>query len=182
MDPLWCETCWSTFKFFIILIVPTYYILCISWIRKCLINVSSFTVNSFLHQSTNMVISQSNAVQTAFMHVRKRPIWHMIDMWHFIISKFFLSKQCCTYSLQQRDIVILEFYSESTSYSIGTKFWPAWMFIESNRVRWDWDIPTNFYVCNMFWARWAIIKFIIKHSSTKSLQIWSCKQWFIDWG
>ena len=29
---------WSTFKYFIILIVSTYYILCISWIIKCLID------------------------------------------------------------------------------------------------------------------------------------------------
>jgi len=35
--PLWSETCWSTFKYFIILIVSTNYILCISWIIKCLI-------------------------------------------------------------------------------------------------------------------------------------------------
>jgi len=39
MDRLWSETCWSTFKYFIILIVSTYYILCISWIIKCLIPV-----------------------------------------------------------------------------------------------------------------------------------------------
>ena len=37
MDPQWSETCWSTFKYFIILIVSTYYILCISWVIKCLI-------------------------------------------------------------------------------------------------------------------------------------------------
>jgi len=37
MDPLWSETCWSTFKYFIILIIYTYYILCISWIIKCFI-------------------------------------------------------------------------------------------------------------------------------------------------
>jgi len=36
MDPLRSETCWSTFKYFIILIVSTNYILCISWIIKCL--------------------------------------------------------------------------------------------------------------------------------------------------
>ena len=41
MDPLWSETCWSTFKYFIILIVSTYYILCISWIMKCLIIVDA---------------------------------------------------------------------------------------------------------------------------------------------
>jgi len=35
MDPLWSETCWSTFKYFIIWIVSAYYILCISWIIKC---------------------------------------------------------------------------------------------------------------------------------------------------
>jgi len=40
MDPLWSETCWSTFKYFIILIVSTYYVLCISWIIKCLIMYS----------------------------------------------------------------------------------------------------------------------------------------------
>ena len=32
-----CCACWSTFKCFIILIVSTNYILCISWIIKCLI-------------------------------------------------------------------------------------------------------------------------------------------------
>jgi len=37
MDPLWSETCWSTFKYFIILTVSTYYIFRISWIIKCLI-------------------------------------------------------------------------------------------------------------------------------------------------
>ena len=38
---LWSETCWSTFKYFIILIVSTYYILCISWIVKCLMYLYS---------------------------------------------------------------------------------------------------------------------------------------------
>jgi len=36
MDPLWSETCWSTFKYFIILFVSTYYISCISLAIKCL--------------------------------------------------------------------------------------------------------------------------------------------------
>ena len=36
MDPLWSGTCWSSFKYFIILIISTYYILCIIWIIKCL--------------------------------------------------------------------------------------------------------------------------------------------------
>ena len=36
MGPLWSETCWSTFKYFIILIVSAYYILRIGWITKCL--------------------------------------------------------------------------------------------------------------------------------------------------
>ena len=35
------ETCWSTFKYFIILIVSTYYIFYISWKIKCLIVVFS---------------------------------------------------------------------------------------------------------------------------------------------
>ena len=40
MVPLLSETCWSTFKYFIILILSTY-ILCISWIIKCLIIIDA---------------------------------------------------------------------------------------------------------------------------------------------
>ena len=35
------KTCWSTFKYFIILILSTYYILCISWVIKCLIIIDA---------------------------------------------------------------------------------------------------------------------------------------------
>ena len=38
MDPLWSETCWSTFKYFNL---STYYILCISWITKCFIIIDA---------------------------------------------------------------------------------------------------------------------------------------------
>jgi len=48
MDPLWSETCWSTFKYFIIWIVSTYYILCISWIIKCVHTKDKFYVNNKL--------------------------------------------------------------------------------------------------------------------------------------
>jgi len=41
MDPLWSETCWSTFKYFIILIVSRNYTLCISWTIKCLIVIDA---------------------------------------------------------------------------------------------------------------------------------------------
>ena len=43
MDCLRSETCWKTFKYFIILIVSTNhsYILCISWIIKCLIIIDA---------------------------------------------------------------------------------------------------------------------------------------------
>ena len=41
VDDLWSEICCSTFKYFIILIVSTYYILCISWIVKCLIIIDA---------------------------------------------------------------------------------------------------------------------------------------------
>ena len=39
MDRLWSETCWSNFKYFIILILSTYYILCINWIIECSTNI-----------------------------------------------------------------------------------------------------------------------------------------------
>jgi len=45
MDPLWSETCWSTFKYFIILIVSTYYILCITWIIKYLIIIDGWCIH-----------------------------------------------------------------------------------------------------------------------------------------
>jgi len=41
MDPLCSETCWTTFNYFIILIVSTYYIIYISWIIKCLIIIDA---------------------------------------------------------------------------------------------------------------------------------------------
>jgi len=41
MDPLRSATCWSTFRYFKILIVSTYYLLCIGWIMKCLIIIDA---------------------------------------------------------------------------------------------------------------------------------------------
>jgi len=41
MDPLRSETRWSSFKYFIILILSTYYTLYISWIIKCLIIIDA---------------------------------------------------------------------------------------------------------------------------------------------
>ena len=54
MDPLCSETCWSTFKYFIIWIVSTYYILCISWITKCLITKLIVKYHNFCQQAKNM--------------------------------------------------------------------------------------------------------------------------------
>ena len=44
MDPLRSETCWSTFKYFIILIVSTCYILCIGWMIKCLTDMYIYCI------------------------------------------------------------------------------------------------------------------------------------------
>ena len=49
MDPLRSETCWSTFKHFIILNVSTYYILCIGWIIQCLIFISKIWIMEFFN-------------------------------------------------------------------------------------------------------------------------------------
>ena len=51
MDFLWSETRWSTFKYFIILIVSTYYILCISGIIKFLIIVDA----RFKHEDSSVI-------------------------------------------------------------------------------------------------------------------------------
>ena len=41
MVPPLSETCWGTIKYFLILIVSTCYILCISWIITCLIVIDT---------------------------------------------------------------------------------------------------------------------------------------------
>ena len=48
MDPVWSETCRSTIKYFIILIVSTCYILCTDWIAKCLTPRSSLHPVGFI--------------------------------------------------------------------------------------------------------------------------------------
>jgi len=50
MDPLWCETCLSTFKYFTILIVSTYCILCIGWVIQCLTGIRYLHSESFMHK------------------------------------------------------------------------------------------------------------------------------------
>ena len=76
MDPLWSETCWSTFKYFIILIVSTYFILCISWLIKCLIIIDA---NSSNLKIVNVIISLKNRqpvkkwkVLTSFLQTRRK--------------------------------------------------------------------------------------------------------------
>jgi len=54
MDPPWSETRWSTFKYFVILIVSTYYMLCISWIIKCLIIIDEWCKYEDLYSRIQM--------------------------------------------------------------------------------------------------------------------------------
>ena len=63
MDPLRSEICWSTFKYFIILIVSTNYILCISWIIKCLI-VDARCKHEDSHYSVAVI--ENNQLQRVF--------------------------------------------------------------------------------------------------------------------
>ena len=67
MDLLWPETCWSTFKYFIILIVSKYYILCISWIIKCLIIIDARCE----HESYKGILS-SEVVLPPVLELRSR--------------------------------------------------------------------------------------------------------------
>jgi len=68
MDPLWSETCWCTFKYFIILIVSTYYTLCISWIIKCL---SLTSISAQLHVTCRR--SNQNAHHRPRQHYSIKP-------------------------------------------------------------------------------------------------------------
>ena len=68
MDPLWSEACLSTFKYFIILIVSTYYILCISWTIMCLIIIVALCE----HEDSQIVIRiyiSSGILRCVFMSV-----------------------------------------------------------------------------------------------------------------
>jgi hypothetical protein len=56
MVPLLSETCWSAFKYLVILIVSTYYILCIGWKIKCLITMDNKFQKSFFVPVTNMLL------------------------------------------------------------------------------------------------------------------------------
>jgi len=73
MDPLWSETFWSTFKYFIILIVSTNYILCISWIIKCLIIIDTRCKHEDGHCRYNVTLRRVHATSGA---VEKREVLH----------------------------------------------------------------------------------------------------------
>jgi len=65
-DSLWSETCWSTFKYFIILIVSTYYILCISWIIKCLIIIDAWCKHENVMSLSTQCCTQAQRVTQKF--------------------------------------------------------------------------------------------------------------------
>jgi len=74
MDPLWSETCWSTFKHFIILIVFIYYILCISWTIKCLSLLLLSIRRTPSHCSTTHSHTTWHAATTPHLQIR-------IELW-----------------------------------------------------------------------------------------------------
>ena len=61
MDFLWFETCWSTFEYFVILIASTYYLLCISWIIKCLIIIDIRCKNEDSHVLYSVIYSRKSS-------------------------------------------------------------------------------------------------------------------------
>jgi len=85
MDPLWSETYWSTFKYVIILIVSTYYILCISWIIKCLIPITGSHVHCYMRQVINYQ-------RTAVPHTKKQHFSFYSQTKQFVYNFLFLQK------------------------------------------------------------------------------------------
>jgi len=83
LDPLWSETCWSTFKYFIILIVSTYYILCISWIIQYLIIIDELCKHEDVSGSSKRLINISNRNESQ----RKYSNGLHIIIFHFINNK-----------------------------------------------------------------------------------------------
>ena len=89
MDPLWSETCWSTFKYFIILIVSTYYILCISWIIKCLmLTLYEFGIRNYCHVLLNLEVFANFSLLTFDLTLRLLScgtftVWTVQVHWRF---------------------------------------------------------------------------------------------------
>jgi len=81
MDPLWSETCWSALKYIIILIVSTYYILCISWIIKCKILKHKVKLFNLVYESgalkfCSMKTDNSDQLLVWIIH------WWLFVIWH----------------------------------------------------------------------------------------------------
>jgi len=84
MDPLWSET-WSTFKYFVILIVSKYCILCISWTIKCLITT---LISATKKEEWNMCKSGERIqelllqmqAQSSYLPERMKPPWKTLLM------------------------------------------------------------------------------------------------------
>jgi len=135
MDPLWSETCWSTFKYFIILIVSTYYILCISWIVKCL--------------TWSYVCYVNIIVKSTFVITTKSPQYH-----HKITIKSPQNHNITTNSLQNRHKFTIKstkitknhqkFTTQFTQCTNHLAFTQVWQQVVSNHGRW---IGVLFVVC-----------------------------------
>jgi len=66
--PCWSEICWGTFKYFIILILSTNYILSISWIIKCLIVVDARCKNEDSEDSLYILIFSISCPRATLMN------------------------------------------------------------------------------------------------------------------
>jgi len=99
MDPLWSETCWSIFKYFIILIVSTYYILYISWIIKYLIIIDAQCKHGRFNKISSEV--ELHPSMSSFTFLVKTEVYCFLftTQQYFLFTLFVRCKQrCCKQS------------------------------------------------------------------------------------
>jgi len=100
MDPLWSETCWSTFKNFIILIVSTYYILCISWTVKCLVIIDARCKHEYSKQQVFLPITINIMSLTTLLSILLLISLYQNHITLTISFQFLCTSALCAYDMK----------------------------------------------------------------------------------
>ena len=106
MDPLWSETCWSTFKYFIILIVSTYYILCISWLIKSSIKLHVTLLNKYflahLVSKKHLLVSSCPSVLASVRIYQCGFHWtDLLEIWYWRLSRISVQRSQILFKLDR---------------------------------------------------------------------------------
>ena len=84
MDPLWSETCWSNFKYFIIILIVSTNV-CICWIIKCF-NPLNAELNSICHLL--VLLGARHILHISRIRVNSVLLIFHKFLWYFHLSQF----------------------------------------------------------------------------------------------